>query len=163
MRESVRLALSVGLTTVGAAALRLPLLAQRPMHGDEAIHGEKFATLLEKGEYVYDPHEYHGPTLNYFTLISAWARGQHTYQAIDEWTVRLIPVAFGVGLVVLVFGVADGLGKGAALAAAALTSISHAMVFYSRYYIQEMLLVFFTFALVPFQKNIFNICDLATC
>jgi uncharacterized protein (TIGR03663 family) len=118
------------------------------MHGDEAIHADKFGALLEKGEYVYDPYEYHGPTLNYFTLFSAWLRGQHTYQQIDERTVRIVPVAFGVLLVLLVIGVADGLGRGAALATAVLTAISHAMVFYSRYYIQEMLLVCFTFCLV---------------
>jgi uncharacterized protein (TIGR03663 family) len=151
VRESKSLILFVAgvlLVAAAAAAIRLPRLAQRPMHGDEAIHAQKFATLLQDGQYIYDPFEYHGPTLNYFTLIPAWLRGQHTYQAIDEWTVRLVPVAFGVGLVLLVLGVADGLGRAAALAVAVLTAISHAMVFYSRYYIQEMLLVFFTFALI---------------
>jgi uncharacterized protein (TIGR03663 family) len=43
---------------------------------------------------------------------------------------------------------AESLGKGAAVYAAILTAISPAMVFYSRYYIQEMLLVCFTFGVI---------------
>jgi predicted membrane-bound mannosyltransferase len=39
----------------------------RPMHTDEAVDAIKFGALLEKGSYIYDPAEYHGPTLNYFT------------------------------------------------------------------------------------------------
>jgi uncharacterized protein (TIGR03663 family) len=51
---------------------------------------------------------------------------------------------FGVGLVVLVWLLRDGLGRGGTLAAAALTAISPALVFYSRDYIHETLLGFFT-------------------
>ena len=51
---------------------------------------------------------------------------------------------FGVGLILLLALVADGLGRRATVCAALLTAISPAMVFYSRYYIHEMLLVFFT-------------------
>ncbi|MHC4329093.1 MAG: hypothetical protein ACYSWW_13350 [Planctomycetota bacterium] len=47
--------------TVVALALRLPRLRQRPMHGDEAVHADKFRLLLEEGLYTYDPNEYHGP------------------------------------------------------------------------------------------------------
>ena len=53
---------------------------------------------------------------------------------------------FGAGLIVLLLLVADGLGRWATLGAALLTALSPAMVFYSRYYIQETLLVFFTAA-----------------
>jgi len=58
--------------TIVALALRLPRLALRPMHGDEAVHADKFGDLLESGVYAYDPNEYHGPTLNYLTLVPAW-------------------------------------------------------------------------------------------
>jgi len=57
-----------------AAALRLPALDVRPMHTDEAVHAAKFARLLQQGLYEYDPEEYHGPTLNYLTLIPARVR-----------------------------------------------------------------------------------------
>jgi hypothetical protein len=56
-----------------AAALRFPHLASRPMHADEAIHADKFGTLLEGRGYAYDPSEYHGPTLYYLTCPRAAA------------------------------------------------------------------------------------------
>jgi predicted membrane-bound mannosyltransferase len=50
---------ATGLVFIGlvllAGALRLPDLAARPMHADEAVHADKFATLLEGGGYAYDP------------------------------------------------------------------------------------------------------------
>ncbi|MGA2094640.1 MAG: glycosyltransferase family 39 protein, partial [Sedimentisphaerales bacterium] len=65
-----------------------------------------------------------------------------------ESILRIVPVIFGILLVVSPLLLANGLGKTTALIAAAITAISPAFVFYSRYYIPEMLLVFFTFAVV---------------
>ena len=134
--------------TIAALVLRLPRLIQRPMHGDEAVHAIKFGELLEHGAYTYDLHEYHGPTLNYLTLIPAWLTSEDTLTKVDEFTLRIVPVLCGVLLVVLVLLIADGLGPNAAVFAAVLTAISPAMVFYSRYYIQEILLVCFTFGAI---------------
>jgi uncharacterized protein (TIGR03663 family) len=134
--------------TVVALALRLPRLQQRPMHGDEAVHAIKFEDLLEKGIYKYDPNEYHGPTLNYLTLIPAWLTGARNLAQVSEFTLRIVPVFFGVCLVLMLLLVIDGMGTAATVYAAVLTAISAAMVFYSRYYIQEMLLVCFTFGAI---------------
>jgi len=134
--------------TIVALALRLPRLQQRPMHGDEAVHAIKFGDLLEEGVYAYDPDEYHGPTLNYLTLIPAGLTSAKNLMQVSEFTLRIVPVFFGVCLVLLLLLVIDGLGKGASVYAAVLTAISAAMVFYSRYYIQEMLLVCFTFGAI---------------
>ena len=123
-------------------------LAERPMHGDEAIHAIKFGQLLEQGTYRYDRNDYHGPTLNYFTLIPAKLSGAANLKQVNEMTLRIVPVVFGTLLVLLLLLLADGLGTGATIIAAILTAISPAMVFYSRYYIQEMLLVCFTFGLI---------------
>ena len=131
-----------------ALVLRLPRLEQRPMHGDEAVHAIKFGDLLEQGVYAYDPDEYHGPTLNYLTLIPAWLTGAKNLVQVSEFTLRIVPVFFGVCLVLLLLLVIDGLGTAAAVYAGVLTAISAAMVFYSRYYIQEMLLVCFTFGAI---------------
>jgi uncharacterized protein (TIGR03663 family) len=127
-----------------AAALRLADLGNRTMHCDEAGHAVKFGRLLEQGEYVYDPREYHGPSLNDLTLPVAWAASAGKLTQVTETQLRLVPALFGIMLVVLVWLVRDELGRAAALWAAALTAVSPAMVFYSRYYIQEMLLVTFT-------------------
>ncbi|MDZ7346546.1 MAG: TIGR03663 family protein [candidate division KSB1 bacterium] len=129
---------------LAAAGLRLPHLAQRPLHTDEAVHAVKFGLLLEKGDYRYDPHEYHGPALVYFTLIPAALRRQSTFAELDEVTLRIVPLFFGLALTAIPLAFRRLLPKGAAFWAALLTAVSPAMVFYSRYYIMEMLLVFFT-------------------
>jgi uncharacterized protein (TIGR03663 family) len=134
--------------TIVALALRVPRLQHRPMHGDEAVHAIKFGKLLEEGVYTYDPDEYHGPTLNYLTLIPAWLTGAAELTQVTEVTLRIVPVFFGVCLVLLLLLIAGGLGRGGAVYAAVLTAVSPAMVFYSRYYIQEMLLVCFTFGAI---------------
>jgi uncharacterized protein (TIGR03663 family) len=134
--------------TIGAVALRLPQLPQRPMHGDEAVHAIKFRSLLEEGDYRYDRNEYHGPTLNYFALIPALLSSADKLTEVNESTLRIVPVFFGVLLVVMLLLLSDGLGRNAAIVAAVLAAISPAFVFYSRYYIQETLLVCFTFGVI---------------
>ena len=131
-----------------AIAFRAPSLNRRPMHTDEAVHAVKFGMLLEEGFYRYDRTEYHGPTLNYFTLIPAWLESAKRLADVDESMVRIVPVVFGIGLIPLLLLLRQGLGREATVVAAFLTAVSPAMVFYSRYYIQEMLLVFFAFAVL---------------
>jgi uncharacterized protein (TIGR03663 family) len=67
---------------------------------------------------------------------------------VTEFILLIVPVVFGVLLVLLLLLMVHGLGPAAAVCAAVLTALSPAMVFYSRYYIQEMLLVCFTFGAI---------------
>jgi len=144
--DTILFSLLILLVAAGALAFRLPRLEHRPMHTDEAVHAEKIGILLDQGVYEYNPQEYHGPTIYYFALPFVWLSGARTYAEIpNEVPLRLTPVVFGTGLILLLFLMRDGLGRGAAMCAAVLTAVSPAMVFYSRYYIQEILLVFFTF------------------
>jgi uncharacterized protein (TIGR03663 family) len=129
-------------------SLRLPRLAQRPMHTDEAVHAIKFGTLLEENEYQYDPYEYHGPTLNYFTLIPALSVSPKKLAEIDERTLRIVPVFFGMCLILGLFLLKSGLSRSVVFFASLFLAVSPAMVFYSRYYIQEMLLVSFSFGTI---------------
>jgi uncharacterized protein (TIGR03663 family) len=144
----MRYLLSAVLILFVACFLRGFCLDIRPMHGDEAVHAYKFGRLLENNFYRYDPKEFHGPAFNYFTLFSAWLKGKSTYTDLTESTLRIVPVIFGILLVVMPLLLVDGFNKATALVAAAITAISPAFVFYSRYYIPEMLLVFFTFAVI---------------
>ncbi len=123
--------------------LRLARLDARPMHHDEANQAVRFGGLLESGEYRYDRNDHHGPTLYYLTLPSAWLRGQHTLAALDERTLRVVPALFGAGTILLFLLLARPLGRTATLASAALLAISPAFTYYSRFYIQESLFVFF--------------------
>jgi uncharacterized protein (TIGR03663 family) len=139
-----------GLVFAGALALALAFrLAEpgaRPMHHDEANQAFRFGILLETGEYHYDRTDHHGPTLYYLTLPAAWLRGQHTLAALDERTLRLVPAAFGVATILLFLLLAPDLGRAAVGAAAILAALSPIAVYYSRFYVQEMIFVFFTLA-----------------
>ena len=132
------------LAAVCAAILfRVVHLDLRPMHHDEANQAVKFGDLLERGEYRYDPIEHHGPSLYYLSLPFAWARSGKSFAALDEVTLRLVPAFFGVGIVLLLLLFKDGFSRSAILFSGLFAAVSPLMVFYSRFYIQETLLVFF--------------------
>lgn len=133
------------IAAAAGAALRLPDLNARPMHTDEAVHTVKFAELAEWGRYAYDPNDFHGPTLYYLTLPVVWASGAESFAATREWHYRGVTAMAGVALIIAVLLLRRDLGAFATGAAALLTAVSPALVFYSRYYIQEVLLVLFTF------------------
>jgi uncharacterized protein (TIGR03663 family) len=133
---------------VGALLLRVIRLDLRPMHHDEANQAVKFGDLLERGEYRFDPNNHHGPTLYYLTLPAAWAAGARSLAGLDETTVRIVPALFGAGLLLLLLLFSGGLSREATLAAAALAGVSPVMTYYSRFYIQETLLVFFLAGLI---------------
>ena len=140
------------LTALGvlAAALvvRVPSLAQRPMHGDEANQAVRTGVLLEKGAYHYDPTDHHGPVLYYAALPFCRVTAQ-TFAETTEWNYRLVPVVFSclTLLLMLRLGVkCDGglfANREGLLTATALMAVSPAMVYYSRFFIQESMLVTF--------------------
>ncbi len=151
MRGNMRhLNWSLLLLLIAAAAigLRTVELTRRPMHADEAVQAAIFRGLWLRGEYAYNPDEFHGPSMPYATLPSAWLSGAKSFAETTETTYRIVPVCFGIGLILLVGCLADALGRPAALSASLLAAISPAMVFYSRYYIHETLLAFFTLCAV---------------
>lgn len=127
-----------------ALALRLPQLEIRPLHNDEAVNAVKVAALWQEGRYQYDPDEYHGPSLHYFSLPFLWLSGDRDTLRLADSTLRWPTVAFGVLLILTLALFARDLGGRAFLWSALLTAVSPAMVFYSRYFIHEMLLVTFT-------------------
>ena len=136
------IALAVGLP------LRFARLDVRPMHHDEANQAVKFGALLERGEYRYDAHDHHGPTLYYLTLPAAWLRGQTTLAALDEWTLRGVTAVFGLATVLMLALLSPAIGRTAVAAGALLMALSPAMVFFSRMFIQESLFTGFALAFV---------------
>ena len=145
-RLSARTCILFGCLMLLAAALRLPQLAARPMHSDEAINADKLGVLLERGEYRYSAADYHGPTLIDAAWVLARAEGITHYVDLTETTLRLIPALAGILLVGMHIFLVPYAGLLGAAASALLTALSPAMVFYSRNSIHEMLLVLFTFA-----------------
>jgi uncharacterized protein (TIGR03663 family) len=137
-------ALAMLLALVAALALRVPKLDLRPLHNDEAVNATKAAELWETGKYKYDPDEYHGPTLHYATVPFFWLSGAKNSDELKDAWLRAAPVAFGVALILLLPLFNGVLSRGAIAWSALFIAISPAMVSYSRYFIHEMLLVFFT-------------------
>lgn len=127
---------------LGALLLRTLRLDVRPMHSDEANQAVKFGDLLERGEYRYDPKDHHGPTLYYLTLPLARALAGKSLAAVSETTLRLVPAIFGTGVLLLLLLFLGGLAREAVFSAALLAALSPALTYYSRFYIQETLLVF---------------------
>lgn len=136
----------VVLLALGAAlGLRAWQLDARPMHNDEAINAIKFRELWERGSFKYDPNEYHGPSLYYATLAIGRLTGAPAFEQYTEARLRWVTVLFGLGVIVLLPLVVDGLGRRGTAWAAVFAALSPAFAFYSRYFIHEMLLVCFTF------------------
>lgn len=140
--------LAFAAVATAALGLRLPGLDKRPMHGDEAIQAVHAGELWERGYSKYDPEGYHGPTLHYLTLPFLWISPAERFAETTEATFRRVPALFGAGVAVLAWALSDGLGFGAMTMAAVLLAVSPSLVFYSRYYVQEMLLVFFLLSAV---------------
>jgi len=136
------------LIVLAACLFRFSALDVRPMHTDEAVHAIKLGDLLEQGEYSYDLDEYHGPMLNYVTWCIAKVTGCKLLVETSEFTHRIAPALFGVALIISVLLLAGGFAPRAMLLAMLLLAISPVFIFYSRYAIQEMILVCLSMILV---------------
>lgn len=136
------------------AVLRFYNLNLVPLHHDEGVNGNFLVRLVREGFYTYDPENYHGPTLYYFSAIIPWITKLLFGNAIRDnyglttFNIRLVTVLFGLGTIVLVFLLRRRLGTVATLAAALLLAVSPGAVYLSRYYIHESLFVFFTLGIV---------------
>jgi uncharacterized protein (TIGR03663 family) len=137
-----------------AAVLRFYDLDLVPLHHDEGVNGNFLTRLVREGIYHYDPENYHGPTIYYFSAFIPWVfrfflgtAAQDKY-GLNTITIRLVPALFGFATVWLVLLLRRHLGTIGTLAAAALIAVSPGSVYLSRYFIHETLFVFFTLSLV---------------
>lgn len=137
-----------------AAFLRFYNLNLVPLHHDEGVNGNFLVRLIREGTFRYDPENYHGPTLYYFSAIIPWTTrllfGSETGETygLTTFNIRLVTVLFGLATIALVFLLRRRLGTLATLAAGLMLAISPGAVYLSRYFIHEALFVFFTFAIV---------------
>ena len=140
-RWSITASLILALGTL----LRVYELSLKPLHHDEAVNGFFLLGLFREGIYRYNPANYHGPTLYYFALISCSINNLlFGSEGPSTVAVRMVPVLFGIGIIGIVLAFRDRLGTIGALAASTLAAVSPGMVYLSRDFIHEMLLVFFT-------------------
>lgn len=137
-----------------AAVLRLYDLNLVPLHHDEGVNGNFLVRLVREGAYTYDPENYHGPSLYYFSALIPWiikvlfgSAARDNY-GLTTFTVRLVPALFGLATIGLVFLLRRRLGTVGTLAAALMLALSPGAVYLSRYFIHETLFVFFTLGIV---------------
>jgi uncharacterized protein (TIGR03663 family) len=137
-------ACSLGAIIAVSLTLRFPKLGDRPMHNDEGVNAIKFGQFWQHGGYKYDPSEFHGPTLCYATAALGYLSCAPDFENYSEGRLRFVAVLFGIGVGLLLPLITEGLGAKSMLWAALFIGVSPAMVFYSRYYIHEIPLIFFT-------------------
>jgi uncharacterized protein (TIGR03663 family) len=126
-----------------AVPLRWANLAQRPFHADESVQAMKFRTLWNTGEYKYNPDEFHGPTLHYFSLPFQWISGQDI-ETESESPLRSVPASFSLLAILTLFCFRGALGRSGLFIGSLLLALSPSLLFYSRYFIHETLLFTFT-------------------
>ncbi len=144
------LALTLVFSIILGTSLRIEGLSQRPMHTDEAVQAYRMGELLTGEGFEYNPSDGHGPGLLLFSLPVALAKGATSYQQLDEATLRLTPAIFGIALIAAAFLFRKLIGNTGVAVAALLTAISPMHVFFSRYYIMELPMVFLLAAFVFF-------------
>jgi uncharacterized protein (TIGR03663 family) len=124
-----------------AAYYRLPKLDARPLHTDEAILATKSAEFWTTGHFEYDPKDYHGPALHYLTRIVGTLGGWGDPNTWPDTQVRYVAVGCSLLLILITLLGRDALGRFGTVLAMLLSAVSPMMVYYSRYYIMEILLV----------------------
>ena len=98
VRLSYIMTVAILFVAVGSLLFRLPALAMRPMHADEAVQAARFEELWWGPGYRYDADEFHGPTLSYATLPAVWLSRPESFAETIESTFRIVPVMFGSAL-----------------------------------------------------------------
>jgi uncharacterized protein (TIGR03663 family) len=136
------------------AFIRLYDLKLVPLHHDEGVNGNFLVTLVREGKYTYNPENYHGPTLYYFSAIIPWVmrffggRDFGDTHGLTTFNIRLVTVVFGIATIGLALMLRNRLGTVGALSAAGLIAISPGAVYLSRYFIHESLFIFFMLGIV---------------
>ncbi|MBI3953088.1 MAG: TIGR03663 family protein [Chloroflexi bacterium] len=126
---------------VAAAALRFWALDNRGIAYDESLHTYFSYQLFSGKGYTPDPLS-HGPLKYFGTALFFFLFND------SDFTARILPALFGSALVLLPLGLHSRLGRAGALATAALLAFSPFLVFYSRFNRDDIIVGFWTAALV---------------
>jgi predicted membrane-bound mannosyltransferase/DNA-binding beta-propeller fold protein YncE len=141
---------------LAAAGLRFWDLGLRAISHDESSHATYSWYLYNGGGYTHDPMM-HGP-LKFFSVAFIW-KGlaflstapfltNWAHWGPSDYTVRILPAIFGTALVGLPYFFRGYLGRAGALFAALFLAFSPILLFFSRYIRDDVLIAFFTLALV---------------
>ncbi len=124
--------------------LRFFHLEEKPMHADEAVNGVMVHRMLEGEPVAFDPTHFHGPSLRYLALLSTGLYKLVTGEGLSEVSLRWLTALAGVLGVFSVSLFKRWIGFRASLAALALMAVSPGFIYFSRYFIHEILFLLFT-------------------
>ncbi|KAA0239706.1 TIGR03663 family protein [bacterium] len=123
-----------------AFALRFWDLGARSLHHDESIHAQWSWGLL-KGNYRHDP-VFHGPLYYHVQAAVFYLFGA------SDYTARVSAAIFGMALTALPLLLRRRLGAVGTIAAVALIAFSPTLVYYSRFFREDIYMAFFTMLMV---------------
>ena len=146
-----------------ATVLRFWALGAKPLHHDESMHAYfSLQFAHDPASYAYNPL-LHGPFQFHaegimFAIVMALEHLLGQAQAwgdpwINDATARIVPAAFGVGIVALPIWLRRELSRTGALIAAFLLAVSPAFVYFSRFLREDIYFNFFMFAMVVTAVN----------
>lgn len=145
--KRIRWAIFIGIALL-ALAIRLPQLGGRPMHTDESINAYITGELLAGDSFHYDPRDRHGPLLYALAEPLARVQGAKSFSELTEPELRLTPVLAGTAIILLLGAGVEIFGFITCLTAALLFAFAPLPVYYSRYFIHEILFVAATLGLL---------------
>ena len=141
MRLSITWPTAIALAIVGLAiALRFWDLGARALHHDESIHAQWSWDLL-RGNYRHSPI-FHGPFYYHVEALVFFLFGA------SDYTARVSAAIFGSALVLLPLLLRKKLGTVGTLAAMAMLAFSPTIVYYSRFFREDIYLAFFSLLMV---------------
>lgn len=122
------------------------MLLDRTFHPDEANQAFTTGRLLETGAYLYDPKDYHGPTLYYAAAAIQKAAGNSSTATLDPTLLRCTPLLFAVLTLLLGISAIRKISKSCVggIVFAALLGTAPIFLFFATDFIQEMLLACFS-------------------
>src|ERR1700719_557802 len=121
-----------------AIFLRFFLLEIKPPHFDEGINGWFVDQMVKNGFYRYDPTNYHGPLHFYVLFLSQTLLGRNV------WALRLPVVVVSSACVWFTLKFEPFVGRAVSRMAALAMAVSPGFVFYGRYSIHEVWMLFFS-------------------
>lgn len=126
--------------------LRFSGIDARPMHSDEAVQAYRVGQMLAGTGFIYNPQDFHGPTLYYFSFWLCKLIGITSFSEMTETLVRAVPAGIGALGCVLIPVAFFGKKIIPVLLSGLLLACSKIACFYSGYFIQEIILVVFAWS-----------------
>ena len=123
-------------------------LSGRPMHGDEAINAYKVYELIETGKFSYQPSQHHGPLLFYISNLIFLFNSFDSINDLSVESLRSITCVVGVLLVFFCFIFKNSINQNTIYLVSGLMAVSPSLIYFSRYFIHEILMVFFSMVMI---------------